>query len=176
MLLRSAIVILIGLMFVIAAAGQRRDYLTAPEADVVRNAQEIDVRIAVLTYAIDRRFAALGIDAKGPKKPSVSTEDDWGPEPKGTKMELLTDIRFLLEKAIDDIDNLAGHLPEKTKEERKGENLFNKAVKSLNNSAKRWLPFLKREFATAPDESVHTITATSIDFCEQIIEAAAKLK
>ena len=175
MKLRSLFILLV-LIFAIDVSAQRRDYLTPLEADVVRESQEIDLRIAVLTYAIDRRFAVIGVDAKGPKKPLISPEGDWGPEPKGSKTELLTDIRFLLEKAIDDIDNLAGHLPEKKKEERKGENLFNKAVKSLNTSAKRWLPLLKREFETASDEAVHSVTATSIDFCEQIIEAAAKLK
>lgn len=171
--------VFIALLFVADVSAQRRDYLTPAEADAVRNNQEIDTRIAVLTYAIDRRFTAMGVDAKGPKKPIAnpeSTDNDWGAEPRGSKGELLGDISHLLEKAIDDIDNLAGHLPEKAKEERKGVNLFNKAVKSLDASARRWLPLLKREFETAQDEATHAAAATSIDLCEQIIDAATKLK
>ena len=168
------------LIFTIALTGalnaQKRDYLSAAEADVVRNNQDIDARIAALTFAVDRRFAVMGIDAKGPKKPALTPEDDWGAEPTGSKNELLTDIKQLLEKAIDDIDNLAGHLPEKAKEERKGVNLFNKAVKSLDSSAKRWMPLLKREFESAKDEAGYSAAASSIEFCEQIIDAAKKLK
>jgi hypothetical protein len=158
-----------------ATFSQRGDYMSREEQDVVRNNQDIDARISVLTYMIDRRFIAMGIAVKT-NKPAIDPEDDWGPEPKGTKAELLTDIRHLLEKAIDDIDNLSGHLPEKAKEERKGVNLFNKAVKSLDASAKRWLPILKKEFENAGDEQTNAATATAIDLCEQIIDAASKLK
>jgi hypothetical protein len=149
--------------------------MTPAEQDVVRNNQDIDARIAVLTYMIDRRFLVMGISVK-PSKPALGPEDDWGPEPKGTKAELLTDIRHLLEKAVDDIDNLSGHLPDKAKEERKGVNLFNKAVKSLDSSAKRWLPILKKEFEASNDEQTNAATGTAVDLCDQIIEAASKLK
>ena len=178
MTIRSIFFVVLFLLAIDVSA-QRRDYLTPAEADAVRNNQDIDTRIAVLTYAIDRRFAAMGVDAKGPKRPAAnpeSTDDDWGAEPKGSKTELLGDISHLLEKAIDDIDNLAGHLPAKAKEERKGVNIFNKAVKSLDASAKRWLPLLKREFEAAQDEAAHAAAATSIDFCEQIVDAASKIR
>ena len=167
--------IVLVLISTFAAYSQRGDYKSREEQDVVRNNQDVDARIAVLTYMIDRRFIAMGIAVKA-NKPAIDPEDDWGPEPKGTKAELLTDIRHLLEKAIDDIDNLSGHLPEKAKEERKGVNLFNKAVKSLDASAKKWLPILKKEFENANDEQTNAATATAIDFCEQIIDAASKLK
>ena len=170
-----SILFIIVFAFASSASAQRGDYMTASEQDVVRNNQEIDARIAVLAYMIDRRFIAMGIETKA-NKPSPGPDAEWGAEPKGTKPELLFDIRHLLEKAIDDIDNLAGHLPERAKEERKGVNLFNKAVKSLDASAKRWLPILKKEFENSRDEETNSAAATSIGFCEQIIEAAAKLK
>ncbi len=158
-------------------SAQKRDYMTPAEADIVRNNQDIDARIAVLSYMIDRRFAAMGIKSGGSKPPkSLEGDDDWTVEPTGAKAELLSDIHFLLEKAIDDIDNLAGHLPEKAKEERKGENLFNKSVKSLNASAKRWLPFLKKEVESPSDDKTYSAAAASLEFCEQIIDAASKLK
>ena len=158
-----------------SAAAQRGDYMSPAEQDVVRNNQDIDARINVLTYMIDRRLIAMGIAVKA-SKPQLGPDDEWGAEPTGTKADLLRDIRYLLEKAVDDIDNLAGHLPEKSKEERKGVNLFNKAVKSLDASAKRWLPILKKEYENAAEEAVHTNAASSIEFCQQIIEASAKLK
>ena len=172
---RSLFLAFIILAFVSGVFAQRGDYMTSAEQDVVRNNQDIDARVAVLTYMIDRRLIAMGINVKT-TKPPLGPEDDWGTEPKGTKPELLTDIRYLLEKAIDDIDNLAGHLPEKAKEERKGVNLFNKAVKSLDTSAKKWLPILKKEFENAADEQTHSAAASSIEFCEQIIDATSRLK
>jgi hypothetical protein len=156
------------------ASAQRRDYMTEAEVEIVRNNQDVDLRIAVLTHMIDRRFTALGI-ASGGSKPKKS-EDDWGEEPKGTRLELLSDIKNLLEKAIDDIDNVAARMPEKTKEEKKGENVFNKAVRSLAASSNRWIPLLKKEHDATQDEKILGVTAASIEFCEQVIEATSKLK
>ncbi|MFL6466868.1 MAG: hypothetical protein ACJ72Z_02810 [Pyrinomonadaceae bacterium] len=171
------ILLLIASAFTITVSGQKRDYMLPNEADMVRVNQDIDARIAVLSYMIDRRFTAMGIKSGGSKPPkSPEGDDDWSIEPSGSKLELLTDIRFLLEKAIDDIDNLAGHLPERAKEERKGVNLFNKAVRSLDASAKRWMPFLKKELEAAGDEKMYSVTTASIEFCEQIMDAAKKLK
>jgi hypothetical protein len=153
---------------------QRRDYMTEAEIEIVRNNQEVDLRIAALTRMIDRRFAVLGITTGG-SKPKRS-DDDWGAEPTGTRPELFTDIRQLLEKAIDDIDNLAARMPEKTKEEKKGVNVFNKAVRDLAASANRWIPHLKKEHDTAQDDKTRVATAAAVEFCEQIIEATSKLK
>lgn len=173
--------ILFLIVFTIATAfsinAQKRDYLSEAEVEIVRNNQDVDLRIAVLSRMIDRRFAALGIDTGGPKHPKKS-DDDWGVEPTGTKAELLTDIRLLLEKAIDDIDSIPGRLPERMKN-KKDEDIFNKSVRSLAASAARWLPHLKKEHAaseTAQDQNLYNTTAASIEFCDQIIEASAKAK
>jgi hypothetical protein len=84
----------------------------------------------------------------------------------------------LLEKAIDDIDSLPGRLPERMKN-KKGEDIFNKSVRSFAASASRWLPHLKKENRSAEiagDEKLYSTTAAAIEFCEQIIEAATKAK
>src|SRR5690349_14570565 len=84
----------IALFFPLAADAQkRRDYLTEEEIELVRDAQEIDLRIMVLTKAIDRRFAVL--NNRTPKE-----KEEWGALPKGTRVELLIDIEKLLQKAI----------------------------------------------------------------------------
>jgi hypothetical protein len=163
----------VGVLFGSVSA-QRRDYMTEAEIEIVRNNQEVDLRIAALTRMIDRRFALLGIETNGPKL--KKSNDDWGEEPKGSRTEFLTDIKQLLEKAIDDIDNLAARMPEKTKEEKKGINVFNKTVRELAASANRWLPHLKKEHDTAQDDKTRGATTAAIEFCEQIIEATSKLK
>ena len=157
-----------------SVSAQRRDYMTEAEVEIVRNNQDVDLRIAVLTRMIDRRFAALGIESGGHKV--KKSNDEWGEEPKGTRLELLSDIKKLLEKAIDDIDNLAARMPEKTKEEKKGENVFNKSVRSLAASSNRWIPLLRKEYDSTQDETIRVVTAGSIDFCEQIIDATSRLK
>src|SRR4030095_16658785 len=161
-----------GLLFASADA-QRRDYMTEAEIEIVRTNQEVDQRLFVLTQMVDRRFAALGIDTGGPK--FKKSENDWGDPPTGTRSELFSDIKSIIEKAIDDIDNLAARMPEKTKEEKKGVNTFNKAVRDLAASANRWLPHLKKEYDTAKDDKIRGSTAGAIEFCQEIIEAPAKL-
>src|SRR5690242_14416812 len=82
----------------------QRDYFTDEEVEMVRDAQAIDSRIDVLTHVIDRRFKVLKVDTA---EPGAAVKDDkWGPLPSGTRLELLTDINYVLQKAIDDIDNL----------------------------------------------------------------------
>src|SRR5215203_2843659 len=83
-----------------ANAQKRRDYLTEAEIELVREAQEIDIRVAVLTKAIDRRLAVL--NNQTPKEKEV-----WGELPKGSRAKLLGDVEKLLGKAIDDVDNVA---------------------------------------------------------------------
>ena len=62
------------------ANAQRRDYMTDQESEIARNAQDVDVRIDVLTKMIDRRFTLLGIDANG-WKGTGKKDSDWGPNP-----------------------------------------------------------------------------------------------
>ena len=167
------VLLIVGVLFGSASA-QRRDYMTEAEIEIVRNNQDVDLRIAALTRMIDRRFAVLGI-ATGGLKPKKS-DDDWGAEPTGSRAELLSDIKRLIEKAIDDIDNLAARMPDKTKEEKKGVNVFNKAVRDLAASASRWVPPLKKEYDTAQDDKIRVPVAAALEFCQQIIEATSKLK
>ncbi len=157
---------------------QTRDFMTDAEIELVRENQEVDLRIDVLIRMIDRRFAALGIVTEGPKS-QKKVPENWGPEPTGTRFQLLTDVNRLIEKAISDVDSVAGRQPEKMVAPKKGESVFNKAVKALVNAANRWQPLLKKENAaaqTAQDEKLYGITGASVEFCDQIIEAMAKLK
>jgi hypothetical protein len=162
------------------AAGQNRDYFTDDEVEMIRNAQEIDARIDVLTHCIDRRFAVLKIGSVkiNPEK----EKDKWGPMPAGTHTELLADVKNILQKAVDDIDNLAERpdsapIPLDPKEKRKDSSvLFSKAVRNLAAAAKQYEPALKAELDASKDQRERGILLDSIELCDEIIASVGKLK
>jgi hypothetical protein len=153
---------------------QKRDFMTEAEIELVRENQDIDLRVDVLTKMIDRRFSALKIDAAGWKPPAKET-DKWGEEPAGSRIELLTDIRRLLQKAVDDIDDVAEHDANALTQNKTTGKLFPKAVRKLNAAAERYMPIFKSTLKTTTDDREQGAILASIDLCEQIIEAATKL-
>ena len=165
----------------------RRDYMTDAEIELVRDAQDIDARIDVLTKMIDRRFAVLKLDVGGAKIPNKET-DKWGPAPEGTRMEILDDIRKLLDKAIDDIDDTAMHpnkiiedpdSPDKKKknddQKKKDAARFPNSVKNLAAAAKRYEPVLKTLADKTADEREKGLILTAIESCEEITAATGKI-
>lgn len=148
-----------------ADAQKRRDYLTDEEIELVRDAQQIDLRVEVLVIAINRRFAVLN-NQPSPIKKNV---EKWGAEPKGTRTELISDITKLLQKAVDDIDGIA---------EREGgmdSKFFPKAVNVLAAAAEKFMPQFKTLFDQITIEKERGAILNSIDLCNQIIEAAKKI-
>ena len=167
-------------VFPSAAAAQSRDFLTDDEVEIIRDAQQIDQRIGVLTHAIDRRFGILKVNVGVPVKPENKI---WGSLPEGTRMQLLVDIKRILQKAIDDIDNLSERPDsmvvqpdEKDTKKVKGfAELFPIAVRSLAAAANRYKPALKSELDKSKDELEKGPILDSLDMCDQITAAAAKL-
>jgi len=158
-----------------------RDYMTDDEIELVRDAQDIDTRVDVLTKMIDRRFAALKIDVGGAAIPSKETSK-WGPAPTGTQTELLDDIKRLLEKAIDDIDNTAMHptdyAADKSRSEKqkaKDAQRFPSAVRNLAVAAHRYEPPLKTLADKTTDEKQKGLILAALDFCDEIIAASTKV-
>jgi hypothetical protein len=160
------------LTLTISTSAQYRDYMTDAEIELVRDAQDIDLRVAVLTRMADRRFAALGLDAGGDKK---KLSEKWGPEPTGSRVELFNDISRLLEKAADDIDDIAGRNEISLEQNRMEGKLFPKAVKNLAEAAERYIPVLSLAEEKTTDEMERGTLLTAIEICEQVIEAATKL-
>lgn len=156
------------------ASAQRRDYMTEAEIELVRDAQNIDLRMDVLTKMIDRRFIALGMDPGG-AKPSGKGSEKWGDAPAGTRIQLLTDIRYLLQKAIDDIDDVAEHNENTVTQNKINGELFSKAVRSLAAAAVRYKGVLAPIVDKTSDEKEKGAMQSSIEMCEQIIDAAATL-
>ncbi|HTK27229.1 MAG TPA: hypothetical protein VL327_11775, partial [Pyrinomonadaceae bacterium] len=132
----AALLPLLILALAVTAFGQRRDYLSDSEIELVRDAQEIDQRVTVLTMAIDRRLTAL--DLAGVDK-SKKYGEKWGDAPTGSRLELLTDVKSLLQKAIDDIDDASSHESENAENKVSG-TLFPKAVHVLADAAERYRP------------------------------------
>ena len=176
---------LAALLFLPAKTLCQRDYFTPEEVELIRDAQQIDQRINVLTHAIDRRFAVLNVDVHAPSfKDQKGVE--WGPAPTGSRLDLLIDVERILQKAIDDIDNLSER-PDSmvTEEVRDTKNrdkkpksfaeLFPVAVRSLAAAAQRYCPALKIELdkSTVPEEKGAILQ--SLEMCDEIMAAVKKL-
>lgn len=168
------IIFLILISSVVDAVGQRRDYLTAEEIELVRDNQDINLRVDVLTKMIDRRFSALRIDVGGWKQ-SEKDKKLWGEARTGTRQELLFDVRELLQKAIDDVDDVAMH-NENTLTQNKTEGLlFPKAVRDLAAASSRYLPRLKVAANETKDDREKGLILSSIESCEAILDSVSKL-
>ncbi len=177
---KRLVIILVFLVtaFLPADVSAQRDFLTPEEVEIVRNSQEIDTRIEVLTQAIDRRFAVMNLDVAPPK---VKKNGEWGELPQGSRSELFLDIRRLLQKAVDDIDNIAERpeaavVPDPAI--RKGDTshatLFPRAVRNLAAAAQRYMTVLKSQLDSG-DNSTKGSILDSLELCQQIIESVAKL-
>ncbi len=158
----------------------QRDYFTPDEIELVREAQEIDKRINVLVYAIDRRFTAFNVDSGGAKL-SKKESEKWGELPASSRSELLFDIRRILQKAIDDIDSLAERpesafiVDKDNKAASSYEKLFPKAMRALGAAASRFGPLLKKELDKQNSTADTGFLLDSIDSCDQIVAALSKL-
>ena len=163
-------------IFVLASAAnaQRRDYMTEAEIELVRDNQDIDRRIEILIRVIDRRLILAGLPAGGPVVKSKE-ESKWGPEPEGTRLQLLTDVKYLLQKAIDDVDDVSEHNENTLTQNKKGGLLFPKSVRTLAAAATRYLAPLKAESGRTKDEKERGVLLQSIESCELIIESIKQL-
>lgn len=155
------------LFFPASATAQRRDYLTDEEVELIRENQQIDLRINVLTKAIDRRFLVINNDGSQSKQ-IAKDEEKWGELPKGSRPLLLWNIERILQKAIDDIDDVAAHA--KTDSE-----FFPKALFKLTDACQIYTPKLKTLYDSSKDEKEKGSILGALDSCNQIIEASAKV-
>ena len=178
-----ALAIIASIAFFAPVASAQRDYFTAEEIELIRDAQEIDHRIDILVHAIDRRFAALKLEVASPKRPKK--DEAWGELPTGTRLELLYDVKRILQKAIDDIDSLSERpnsavvyvdpADPKEKKSKGFAELFPKAVRDLAAAAKRYGPVLKAELDKKNDKGETGSILDSLEMCDEIIAAVAKL-
>lgn len=145
-----------------SASAQRRDYLTESEIDLVKEYQQIDLRVGILSKAIDRRLHVL----EGASEKRKEAEE-WGPLPQGTAPELLRDIEQLISKAISDIDDVA-------ERNARGE-FFNKAVHRLADDCKGFIPRLNLLLGSISDGKTRGSISGATSQCEDVIRAAGTL-
>ena len=173
----TACMVALALLFSFSAAdadAQRRDYMNEQEIEIVRDSQEIDLRIDVLVKMMDRRFALLGIETGGWKERPKDLEK-WGEPPTGSRLDLISDIRKLLVKAVDDLDVIAQRSDEALKQNQTEGKLFPKAVRYLDAAAQRYIVPLTNGIASTANEVERGQYLNIIQLCEEIIEAAKKL-
>ena len=157
----SLTLLLVAYCSLVTVDAQRRDYLTEQEADLVREAQELDRRIDILTKAIDRRFLVLS-----GRQAELKDVEKWG-ELKGTKAALLFDISRILQSAIDNIEYVA--------EKDASNKLFSKSIHTLADASRKYLPQLEIYKSRLNEKMEQAAILNSIDFCNQIIEASARV-
>lgn len=163
----SAAIFCVALFFPSPANAQRRDHMTAAEGELVREFQEIDRRTEVFVKAVDRRFLVLNNQAPPDDKKSKKDAEKWGELPKGTRAELLIDIEKLLQEAVGNIDNVAEHDIKSA--------MLPKAVRILAAASGKFLLQLKSELDKTNTEVERGAILGALEYCNQVIEAAAKL-
>ncbi|MEP6944927.1 MAG: hypothetical protein ABJA02_03355, partial [Acidobacteriota bacterium] len=156
------------------------DYFTDEELELVRDAQDIDLRIKVLTHAIDRRLAILNIGPAATGK-ELKESDNWGPPPTGSRSQLLSDIKRILQKAVDDIDDTSAHAgttmartPENPTKKDKLDPPFARALRELDTAAKRYKPLFQAELDKSTNAKDNGPVLDAIDLCDQIVEGISK--
>lgn len=158
----------------------QRDYFTAEEVELIREAQQIDERIDMLVAIMDRRFSVLKLDV-GASPRKVKKGEEWGEPPTGSRLALLYDVKRVMQKAIDDIDSIAERpssmvVDTTDKKPKSFDELFPKAVRSLAAAARRYQPALKRELDKPNDMSEKGTILDTLEMCDQVIAAVEKLK
>ncbi len=154
-------------LFTISAFAQQRDSLTGEEIEMIRDVQELDVRIEIYIKAIDRRLMVLENTISQNSKQIEKDSDKWGALPKGTRAEILSDIRKILDETIDKIDDVY---------ERDAKNeLIPWSLHYLADNAGRFVPELEKlKSATTEPREIGLIN-NALDSCREIIESAAKV-
>jgi ABC-type amino acid transport substrate-binding protein len=149
-----------------AATIQRREHLTEQEADMVRDTQELDRRVALFVKIAERRIVAV-TDATAAQTASAKDTEKWGELPKGTRAQLFNDLARILDEAINNIDDVAVRAPNSS--------LIPKAVKHLAEASARFLPQLVSLRATASAEGEREALEQALDNMQQVLDAAKKL-
>ena len=146
----------------------KREHLTEQEIELVREAQVLDKRTDVFIRAAERRLQVInGSTATASSKQAQKDMDKWGPLPKGSRSELLSDFSKILDEAINNIDDVAA---------RDAKNpLVPKALRKLASAVSNFLPQINSMRATARDGEELSALEDALEHMQQITEAANRL-
>ncbi len=153
----------------VSLAQGKRDHLTDKETDIVRETQQVDMRMAVFVKAIDRRLAALAGSAEDPAKMGKLPKNapDWGELPAGTSAQLYHDIERILDEAINNIDDVATREP--------SSKLMMRGVKVLAEGCARLLPQLKAFNEKTTDNKEKEALANAMEYAQSVIDSLGKV-
>jgi hypothetical protein len=157
----AAILLISAFCLPLVAAAQKRDHLTEKEGDLVREAQELDRRTDVFIKAAERRIALIN------GAPLAEKDAEKFGEPKGTKAQLLWDVSKILLEAIEKIDDVAA------RDEKNA--LLAKSIHALADASRQFLPQLAVFQSKYTDKMEQAAILSSIEYCNQIIEASTKI-
>lgn len=144
------------------AQSKKRDHLTEQEDEKVREYQQIDQRIEVFIKAADRRILVLTTPNATQKK---KEEETWGPLPTGTRLELLTDYKRILEEAEEKMDDAY---------QRDGKaDFLKKALAKFKDAANRQLPQLRALAPQMTDKKEQRALEEAIEEAETVTKAQA---
>lgn len=151
-----------------ALKSPKRDHLTEQEVELVREAQALDKRTDVFIRAAERRLQAVdGTTTAASSKQAQKEMDKWGPLPKGTRAELLTDFAKILDEAINNIDDVAA---------RDAKNpLVTKALRKLASAVNNFLPQISSMRAQSRNGEELAALEDALENMQQITEAANRL-
>lgn len=146
------------------SARPKRDHLTPQEADMVRDAQELDKRTGVFIKAAERRLLALR-DANAATQ-MAKDKEKWG-ELKGTRADFLYDLARILDEATTNIDDVS------TRDERNP--LISKSLRKLAEVSTRVLTELAPLRDKVEEGAERASLEQAMENAQAIVEAAGKL-
>lgn len=143
----------------------RRDPLTEKEADLVREAQALDKRTEVFIKAAERRLLIITDPNAGASSQAQKDAEKWG-ELEGTRADMLSDIAYILEEAITNIEDAGSH--------NSKSQLIPKSIRKLAEAATRFLPALTALRDRANDAE-RGVLEKAIENAQEIMTAANRL-
>ncbi len=153
------------LSFFASAPAQKRDHLTAEEIELIRDVQEVDLRMELFVKAIERRLWAIeGVDKLGEeqKKRIDKDSDKWGALPTGTKLQLFSDIGKILNEAIDKLDDVYENEPKSE--------LIPFAYEIIADYSENLIPRLASLAEKTSDKQELGLLETAADRCRDILD------
>lgn len=164
---RPLLLFLLALGFVsflstLPTAAQRREHLTPEEVELVRDAQQLDLRTAVFIQAAERRLLALTDPAS---KQLEKDKEKWG-EVAGTRKQLFDDVFRILDEAVLNIDDTATRDPKSA--------LLAKSLAKLAGAATRLLPRLMPLRDSSQNTGEREALEEVVEKANEIIEAAKR--
>ena len=157
-------------LFVTPAEAQRREHLTAEEIELVRDVQEVDLRMNIFIKAIERRMWVLkGVDQlDGDQQKRVKKDrEKWGELPAGSNSELFSDIEGILNEAIDKFEDVFEREPESE--------LLPFALYTLSDYSKQLIPRLQALAENTEDNRELSLLERAARHCTDIISATDQI-